>query len=90
MDCFGRKKNPSYNRKNTVLEHKKSDTNGAACTADSGPCCLLKLNGYTFFFASLLSEGQTFNPTALRKAKIVCNFDLSQCNRVEEGVTEPV
>ena len=23
-----------------------------------------------------------FNPTALRKAKIVCNFGLSECNRV--------
>ena len=26
-----------------------------------------------------------FNPTALRKAKIVCNFGLSECNRVKTG-----
>ena len=26
-----------------------------------------------------------FNPIALRKAKIVCNFGLSECNRVTEG-----
>ena len=25
----------------------------------------------------------TFNPTALRKAKIVYNFGLSECNRVK-------
>ena len=24
-----------------------------------------------------------FNPTALRKAKIVCNFGFSECNRVK-------
>ena len=23
------------------------------------------------------------NPSALRKAKIVCNFDLSECNRIK-------
>ena len=28
-------------------------------------------------------EIQTFNPIALRKAKIVCNFGLSECNRVK-------
>ena len=25
----------------------------------------------------------SFNPIALRKAKIVCNFGLSECNRVK-------
>ena len=25
------------------------------------------------------------NPNALRKAKIVCNFGLSECNSVEDG-----
>ena len=25
-----------------------------------------------------------FNPIALRKAKTVCNFGLSECNRVKE------
>ena len=25
----------------------------------------------------------TLNPTSLRKAKIVCNFGLSECNRVK-------
>ena len=24
-----------------------------------------------------------FNPIALRKAKIVCNFGLSECNRIK-------
>ena len=27
-----------------------------------------------------------FNPVALRKAKIVCNFCLSECNRVKYGI----
>ena len=27
-----------------------------------------------------------FNPIALRKAKIVYNFGLSECNRVKEGI----
>ena len=26
----------------------------------------------------------SFNPVALRKAKIVCNFGLSECNRVKK------
>ena len=26
-----------------------------------------------------------FNPIALRKTKIVCNFGLSECNRVKRG-----
>ena len=29
--------------------------------------------------------GCTLNPTALRKAKIVYNFGLSECNRVKEN-----
>ena len=28
------------------------------------------------------AEAWIFNPIALRKAKIVCNFGLSECNRV--------
>ena len=28
-------------------------------------------------------NGSTFNPIALRKTKIVCNFGLSECNRVK-------
>ena len=28
-----------------------------------------------------------FNPVALRKAKIVCSFGLSECNRVKEVKT---
>ena len=31
-----------------------------------------------------LYYGQLFNPIALRKAKIVYNFGLSECNRVKE------
>ena len=35
-----------------------------------------------------LENGQgfcsSFNPIALRKAKIVCNFGLSECNRIKE------
>ena len=30
-----------------------------------------------------LTVNVVFNPIALRKAKIVCNFGLSECNRVE-------
>ena len=29
---------------------------------------------------------EVFNPIALRKAKIVYNFGLSECNRVNEGL----
>ena len=28
-----------------------------------------------------------FNPIALRKAKIVCNFGLSECNRVKKQIS---
>ena len=28
------------------------------------------------------------NPIALRKAKIVCNFGISECNRVKEQLTK--
>ena len=31
----------------------------------------------------LLCQCEYFNPTALRKAKIVYNFGLSKCNRVK-------
>ena len=31
----------------------------------------------------MLSKFHRFNPIALRKAKIVCNFGLSECNRVK-------
>ena len=30
--------------------------------------------------------GQLFNSIALRKAKIVCNFGLSECSRVKENI----
>ena len=30
----------------------------------------------------------TFNPIALRKAKIVCNFGLSECNRVKHCIPD--
>ena len=29
-----------------------------------------------------------FNPTALRKAKIACNFCLSGCNRLNDSIAE--
>ena len=32
---------------------------------------------------SALMSTCMFNPVALRKAKIVCNFGLSECNRVK-------
>ena len=39
------------------------------------------------FFANMAAKhgGITthFNPVALRKAKIVCNFGLSECNRLK-------
>ena len=31
-----------------------------------------------------LDSVSCLNPTVLRKAKIVCNFGLSECNRVKE------
>ena len=31
-----------------------------------------------------MQSGDIFNPIALRKAKIVCNFGLSECNRVKQ------
>ena len=36
-------------------------------------CLINKINAF---------EKYVFNPIALRKAKIVCNFGLSECNRV--------
>ena len=38
----------------------------------------------TFSFLFPLPTGVTLNPIALRKAKIVYNFGLSECNRVKE------
>ena len=44
------------------------------------PCCDLNIhempNGH-------VAVKYTFNPIALRKANIVCNFGLSECNRVK-------
>ena len=36
-----------------------------------------------------LGLSDPFYPIALRKAKIVCNFDLSECNRVNETYMYP-
>ena len=46
-------------------------------------------NFANFIFASLLNGrmGHTNNPNALRKAKIVYNFDLSECNRVKDRIS---
>ena len=33
--------------------------------------------------------GSWFNPIALRKAKIVCNFCLSECNRIKVTSESP-
>ena len=38
-------------------------------------------------FADLFSSARRINPIELRKAKIVCNFGLSECNRVNESLT---
>ena len=35
--------------------------------------------------AFLSAIGLNHNPTALRKAKIVCNFGFSECNRVKSS-----
>ena len=44
----------------------------------------LKVNEYTCRGSnSIIFLSQSFNPIALRKAKIVCNFGLSECNRVK-------
>ena len=37
----------------------------------------------TCAYRSLVSENPVFNPIALRKAKIVYSFGLSECNRVK-------
>ena len=39
-------------------------------------CCQFMCSKFYFFLIG-------FNPTALRKAKIVYNFGLSECNRVK-------
>ena len=38
---------------------------------------------FSFLVVSTSSQYDTLNPTALRKAKIVFNFGLSECNRVK-------
>ena len=49
----------------------------------------MRSNSATFILATLYNEDQllnkihSFNPIALRKAKIVYNFGLSECNRVK-------
>ena len=37
----------------------------------------------SILFFHLFLIGVNFNPIELRKAKIVCNFGLSECNRVK-------
>ena len=48
---------------------------------------LLKLLTFAFFFFLKLKNGSAFaymlNPIALRKAKIVYSFGLSECSRVK-------
>ena len=41
--------------------------------------CMAVLSDGALAFFNIV---QGFNPIALRKAKIVCNFGLSECNRV--------
>ena len=41
------------------------------------------------FFASLSEMRSTLNPIALRKAKIVYNFGLSECSRVKRVTVSP-
>ena len=36
-----------------------------------------------FVLKSFMQQARSFNPIALRKAKIVCNFGLSECNRAK-------
>ena len=36
-----------------------------------------------FLLTKSFTKGSTLNPIALRKTKIVCNFGLSECNRVK-------
>ena len=35
-------------------------------------------------YNQLISHKRDLNPVALRKAKIACNFGLSECNRVKQ------
>ena len=37
----------------------------------------------TMFAIKSTNLNQALNPVALRKAKILCNFGLSECNRVK-------
>ena len=39
---------------------------------------------YSFIILGI-PEYSVFNPIALRNAKIVCNFGLSECNRVKKS-----
>ena len=40
--------------------------------------------GVTFTTGMPFTTGNDYNPIALRKAKIVCNFGLSECIRVKD------
>ena len=48
-------------------------------------------SSFTLHFLLLIFNfsSQTFNPIALRKPKIVYNFGLSECNRVNCGILLP-
>ena len=43
------------------------------------------IEGLLKLFFSLCKLSAPVNPTALRKAKIVYNFGLSECNRIKKG-----
>ena len=48
--------------------------------------------GFKIFLPVLIMKGHNiyFNPVALRKAKIVYNFGLSECNRVNGEGTKVI
>ena len=67
--------------------------NGEVASPESVPIHLYKSLNFNrkycvfilIFFVAMMGKSTLckFNPTALRKAKIVCNFGLSECNRVK-------
>ena len=54
-----------------------------------GKSFLFLINNLCCDFIKTVLVGQ-FNPIALRKAKIMCNFGFSECNRVKNPVTTNV
>ena len=88
LGLFWKEKSPSYNRRNTVPSSNPARS-----------IIFVSVDSFWFVvYVHAVCKQQRFcrseninledlNPIALRKAIFVCNFGLSECNRVKQVIT---